>query len=154
MAPRVARVFNPCWRFGARREGRFHVPQCRPPRYECGMSTVLRAAFQATLVISLCWFATGCAALNLQKPTAAVTQMSVGEVNPSGFTLDFGVDLKNPNSFAMPLGAADYDLGIGGSSLLKGQATPSGSIPAHGSPPLTGPRPRSLRPPPRPRPAG
>src|SRR5205814_4351862 len=92
----------------------------------------IRAA-HAACVLTTCLFAVGCAALNVQKPTAAVTQMSVGEVNPQGFTLDFGVDLKNPNSFAMPLAAADYELGIGGSGLLKGQATPSGSIPANGS---------------------
>src|SRR5207237_9063062 len=36
-------------------------------------------------------------------------------------------------AFPLPRAAADYELGIGGSGSLKGQAAPSGSVPANAS---------------------
>jgi LEA14-like dessication related protein len=88
---------------------------------------------RAVVIVTLCLSGVGCAALNVRKPTASVSHMSVGEVTPEAFTLDFAVDVSNPNGFALPLSAADYELGVGGGSLLKGQATPGESIPANGS---------------------
>jgi LEA14-like dessication related protein len=85
----------------------------------------------ALIIVSL--LSVGCAALNVQKPTAAVTGMTVQDVNASGFTMNFDVDLKNPNSMALPLTAADYKLGLGGTNVLEGKAKPEGSIPAGGS---------------------
>jgi LEA14-like dessication related protein len=81
----------------------------------------------------LCLVAGGCAALNVQKPTAAVTGMTVQGVDANGFTLNFAVDVTNPNSFSLPVSAADYQLGVGGTGVLDGKAKPSGSIPANGT---------------------
>jgi LEA14-like dessication related protein len=71
--------------------------------------------------------------LNVQKPTAAVTGMAVKGVDANGFTMNFSVDLKNPNTMALPLTAADYKLGLAGMNVLDGKAKPEGSIPAGGS---------------------
>jgi LEA14-like dessication related protein len=88
-------------------------------------------------LIFLCTFGVGCAALNIQKPTALITGMNVENVNSSGFTMNFRVDLKNPNSVALPLTAADYKLGLGGVSVAEGKANPEGAIPAGGTKSIT-----------------
>jgi LEA14-like dessication related protein len=54
-------------------------------------------------------------------------------VDANGFTMNFNVDLKNPNAMALPLTAADYKLGLAGMNVLDGKAKPEGSIPAGGS---------------------
>ena len=71
--------------------------------------------------------------MNVQKPSAAITGMTVQDVNASGFTMNFGVDLNNPNTMALPLTAADYKLGLSGMNVAEGKANPEGSIPAGGS---------------------
>ena len=75
----------------------------------------------------------GCATLDLKKPTASVNGMTVGEVDPNGFTMNFDVTVDNPNRIALPLADADYELGVGGTRLLDGEARPGGSLPASGS---------------------
>lgn len=81
----------------------------------------------------LCAIGVGCAAMNVQKPTAAVTGMAVKGVDANGFTLNFDVEIHNPNSMALPLAAADYKLGLGGVDVVEGKARPQGSIPAGSS---------------------
>ena len=93
----------------------------------------MRAGFHFVSGAVLCCLASGCAALNVQKPTAAVTGMSVRGVDAEGFTLDFALDVSNPNRFALPLSAADYELGVGGVEVLRGEAAPHRSIPANGT---------------------
>jgi LEA14-like dessication related protein len=93
----------------------------------------MRLTFSAAPFLLLCFFAGGCSALNVQRPSAAVTGVSVGGVNAEGFQLDVAVDVSNPNNVALPLTAADYTLGVGGAALLQGEANPRRSIPANGS---------------------
>lgn len=88
---------------------------------------------RTTYLIILTAVGVGCSAMNVQTPTAAITGMSVQDVNASGFTMNFGVDLKNPNTMALPLTAADYKLGLSGVKVVEGKAKPEGSIPAGGS---------------------
>ncbi len=82
---------------------------------------------------SVALFAVGCSALNVQRPTAAVTGMAVQDVTSTGFTMNFGVDVTNPNGFELPLTTADYKIGLGGANVAEGKATPTGSIPAGGT---------------------
>jgi len=88
---------------------------------------------QMLFLLIMCSLGVGCSALNVQKPTAAVTGMTVQDVNASGFTMNFGVELKNPNTMALPLTAAEYKLGLNGTNVLEGKAKPEGSVPAGGS---------------------
>ncbi len=81
----------------------------------------------------VCMSAVGCSVLNVQKPTAAVTGMAVRDVNADGFTLNFGVDVKNPNAIELPLGDADYKVGLGGTNVVSGNPKFEGSLPANGS---------------------
>lgn len=94
---------------------------------------MLRPIGYAFLVALVCFSGGGCAALNVQKPTAAVTGMSVRGVDADGFTLDFALDVTNPNGFAVPLSSTDYELGVGGVEILSGAAAPHRSIPANGT---------------------
>ena len=87
-----------------------------------------------TIALSpLCLLAVGCSALNVQRPTAAVTGMAVQNVTAAGFTMNFAVDLTNPNAFPLPLTTADYKVALGGVGVADGKATPDGSLPANGS---------------------
>lgn len=88
------------------------------------------------LVILLCQACVGCASLDVRKPTASVTGMSLRDVTAQGFTMDFAVAVHNPNAVSLPLAGAEYALGVGGSQLLDGKAAPEGSVPAHGSAPV------------------
>jgi hypothetical protein len=75
----------------------------------------------------------------VQKPSASVTAMSLGEVDAHGFTMNFGVNVANPNAIALPLAGTDYKLGIGGVGVLGGKTSAQGKIPAKGSRDLTVP---------------
>ena len=88
-------------------------------------------------LLVFCTLGIGCSALSVQKPTATVTGMAVQNVNAAGFTMNFDVDVANPNSVALPLTAADYKLGLSGTNVVQGKANPEGSIPAGGSKHLT-----------------
>ena len=84
-------------------------------------------------ILPLGLFAIGCSAMQLQKPTAAVTGMQVQGVDSNGFTMNFDVDVSNANSVALPLAATDYKIGLAGVNIVQGKAKPEGSIPANGS---------------------
>ena len=78
-------------------------------------------------------FAVGCSSLNVKRPTAAVNTMAVQNVTSTGFTMNFGVDVTNPNPVALPLTTADYKVGLGGTNVADGKAMPDGAIPANGT---------------------
>lgn len=84
-------------------------------------------------IAALCFCGGGCSSLQLQRPTAAVTGMTLREVNAKGFTMAFDVRVENPNKVPLPLASADYKLGLAGTQVLDGSAKPGGSLPAQGS---------------------
>jgi LEA14-like dessication related protein len=85
----------------------------------------------------ICLLSLACANLNVQRPTVSMRSASVKEITPAGFTLNFDVDLENPNSVALPLADVDYGLSLTGAKLVEGQARPEGSLPAKGKRPVT-----------------
>jgi LEA14-like dessication related protein len=98
-----------------------------------------RPALLLPLVV-VCLASVGCSNLSgLQRPTASVTGMELGEVDARGFTMNLGVDVANPNGVVLPLAGADYELGVGGVRALGGRAKPQGSVPANGSRQVTVP---------------
>ena len=101
---------------------------------------MFRAPAAVIFGLICCVSALGCSSLTgLQRPTASVTGMTLGEVDARGFTMNFDVDLDNPNGVALPLAAADYELGLGGVGVLDGRASPGGTLPARGSRSVTVP---------------
>ena len=95
-----------------------------------------------SVLVLFCGCAIGCSG-TLQKPTASFRSASVGEVSATGFTLNADVDLKNPNSVALPLSGADYSLGLGGVKVVDSGKVKLAerSIPANGSTVVTIPVP-------------
>ncbi len=81
----------------------------------------------------------GCAVLNLQQPTGTFRSVSVSDVSPAGVTASFDVDIQNPNSFDIPLDAADYKLSLSGVQVIDDRTKPIGSVPANSTVPVTVP---------------
>jgi LEA14-like dessication related protein len=75
-------------------------------------------------------FGVGCSALNVQKPTAMITNMAVQNVDANSFTMNFSVDVTNPNKVELPLTTADYKIGLSGVKVADGTVKPGGSIAA------------------------
>src|SRR3954453_14833424 len=86
---------------------------------------------------------TGCSALqsalNVQKPTATFRAARLENVTAEGLTANFDIGVDNPNSFELPLSAAQYKLALGGVPVVDDQAKPDAAIPAKGSLPVTVP---------------
>jgi len=73
----------------------------------------------------------GCGNLTLSKPTASFRSMSLDDVTGRGFTMNVDVDVRNPNSVPLPLGAIDYGLDLGGVEVIeKSRIKSSATIPA------------------------
>ncbi len=85
----------------------------------------------AHVLLLLCLFSIGCS--SVQKPTASLRSADIGQVAAEGFTVNFDVEVNNPNTFDLPLTDADYALSLGGVKLVKDTLKPDGSIPAGGS---------------------
>src|SRR5205823_666052 len=87
------------------------------------------------LFVPICLLSLACS--QVQKPTAALRSADVAAVTADGFTANFALDVRNPNSFKLPLTDADYALSLGGVKITNDTIKPGGSIPANGSIPLT-----------------
>src|SRR5688500_17002530 len=98
----------------------------------------MRALKMARLLVLLlvCPLLAGCVT-EVRRPTASVRQMSLGEVTPQGFTMNFEVEVENPNSVALPVADVDYNLRLFERDFVDGEADPDASIPANGSMPVT-----------------
>ena len=92
----------------------------------------------APLLASLLFLAIGCGSA-VKQPTASVRSAKLGALTEDGLTLDFDVDVANPNGFALPISAATYKLGLAGTNVVNDTAKPTGSVPANGTLPVTVP---------------
>ena len=101
----------------------------------------LRAFPIATCGVLL-FLSAGCSALeslNVQKPTASFRAARLENVTADGVTANFDIAVDNPNSFSVPLTAAQYKLALGGVQVVDDKAKPDAAIPAKGSLPVTVP---------------
>lgn len=73
----------------------------------------------------------------VQQPTASFKSADLQPAGANGFRVDFGVNVDNPNGFALPISAAKYKLGLAGVTVVDDTAKPSASIPAKGAAPVT-----------------
>lgn len=87
------------------------------------------------LLLPLVFCAVGCVGgcASVQKPTASLESAEIGAVTPEGFTVNFDLDVANPNAFDLPLTEANYGLSLGGVKLINDKISPGGSLPAGGS---------------------
>lgn len=91
--------------------------------------------FRFALLLPLCCLGLACSAV--QKPTAAFRSADVRDVTAEGFTVDFNLDVNNPNPVAVPLTSADYKLSLGGAKVIDDTVDPGASLPANGTLPVT-----------------
>jgi LEA14-like dessication related protein len=89
-------------------------------------------------LVPVLFLAVGCGSA-IKEPTASVRSGTLRALTEDGVGLDFVVDIGNPNSFALPISAADYKLALGGVKVLSDSAKPAASIPANGSAAVTVP---------------
>ncbi|MBD5770094.1 NDR1/HIN1-like protein [Marinomonas colpomeniae] len=94
---------------------------------------ILRIGFIALIV-----FLTGCSTfkntLDASKPNASVTSVSIGDISMETVTLLVGIEVYNPNSFALKAAGFDLDLLIDNSTVASiGQPDASLTLPAKGS---------------------
>ncbi len=81
----------------------------------------------------------GCASINtmiagLEKPTATLQGVKLGNWSADRAVLNFDVQVANPYGVDLPLADIDYSLAAKGASFVTGRAPmTAGAIPAHGS---------------------
>jgi len=100
------------------------------------MIPMTRTLLRVATLLFVSALGTGCAALNVKEPTASIRSADVQDLTADGLTVNFNVDVQNPNSVSIPLSAAKYKLALGGVEVLSDEAKPDASIPANGSAPV------------------
>jgi LEA14-like dessication related protein len=71
-----------------------------------------------------------------QLPTISIGNAAVGAVDLSGASLSVTLAVRNPNAFALPVGALSYALSVSGVSIASA-STPPAQLAAGGTLPLT-----------------
>ncbi len=95
-----------------------------------------RASLYMLVLIGCCTFGTGCAGL-IQQPTATFKSAELRNPAADGVTVDFHVDVANPNPVAVPLSGAQYKLSLGGTQVIDNKLDTHSDLPAKGTLPLT-----------------
>ncbi len=91
----------------------------------------MRVKLMMTVILGL--LLSSCAALNpIEKPQVAITHIKMAPNNGFQQQLLVGLQLDNPNSFAVNLGRLRYQLSLQGQALAGGSLNESFSLPANG----------------------
>lgn len=93
-----------------------------------------RMCFVAALLICGV-FGTGCAGL-IQQPTATFKSANLRNPAADGVTVDFHIDVANPNPVSVPLSGAQYKLALGGTQVVDNKMDSKSDLPAKGTLPL------------------
>tara|TARA_R110002167_G_scaffold75337_3_gene210231 strand:- start:491 stop:958 length:468 start_codon:yes stop_codon:yes gene_type:complete len=89
--------------------------------------------FKAVIAITVGLLLSACAAFNpIAEPQVAITHIKMAPANGFQQTLLVGLQLDNPNSFAVNLGRLRYQLSLQGQALAGGSLNESFSLPANG----------------------
>ncbi len=89
----------------------------------------------AVAVLAAISFTYSCAALQdlakTQKPKLSIVDFNLTNLSLQDIELTFGVEIDNPNPFAVDLNSYDYDLKFNSLSFIKGDQTQNSSIGAN-----------------------
>ncbi len=88
-------------------------------------------------VAAFCMAADGCEKYEIPKVT--FTDADLVHVDAVGMTVDFDMELYNPNPRAVPLERVTYVLRIGAEPIVRGRTRLEGTLPAEGTLPVTVP---------------
>lgn len=69
----------------------------------------------------------------VQKPTAALSDLSVRSLSPEGVLFDAVLKIENPNPIALTLSSFNYDMQVAGKSLVSGQQSAQTQVAAAGA---------------------
>lgn len=88
----------------------------------------MKSALSFVVSLALMTVAAGCtsscssvAERIVEKPKVALARIGLKDMTSSGATVVFGVEVDNPNPFALKLDALRYDLEIGGKAIGSGK---------------------------------
>ncbi len=85
------------------------------------------------LLLTFVALLSACASLNpVAKPEVAITRINIGPSNGLQQQLLIGLQVSNPNSFALNLGKLRYQMDLAGSQLASGTFNDAISVPANG----------------------
>lgn len=94
---------------------------------------LLKRLFVVGLVVFWVGMLTGCSSLQkaaFQKPTANYVESNLTSLTLKGATLEVVLAVHNPNSYAINLGALDYDFAIKGARVVQGKQQETNSLKA------------------------
>lgn len=74
---------------------------------------------------------------NLQKPEVSYKSLSLGSLSSNSIELKPVFAITNPNAFALPVDAVSYHLAFNQKTMLDGQTSNIGKLPANGSKEVT-----------------
>ncbi len=100
-------------------------------------STRLQQVILASALLTFAVLGTACESAremlaNAPKPTAEIIGVAFKDIDLSGLTLAFDVEVSNPYSVALPVAAMDLALASRGSQFLKADSPDQGTISANG----------------------
>jgi LEA14-like dessication related protein len=87
------------------------------------------ALIASVLAVSSC---SSIASKVIEKPTVRLASVGIKDANPQGVTVVFGVEVDNPNSFALKIDALRYAAEIGGRPFSSGALTDLKEVPGKG----------------------
>ncbi|CAA0079182.1 Uncharacterised protein [Zhongshania aliphaticivorans] len=94
---------------------------------------MIKNTYRVTLVLAVALLLGACAGFNpIEKPQVAITNIKMAPANGFQQKLLVGLQLDNPNSFAINLGRLRYTLELQGQSLAGGSLNEAISLPASG----------------------
>lgn len=86
-------------------------------------------------LVTLASFAlTGCASIAeqiIKEPKVNLSRVNVKDVTAQGATVLFGVEVDNPNAFALKVDSLRYDIEIGGKALTSGRIEQAAEVQAN-----------------------
>ena len=98
-----------------------------------GVYEMIKKIYQSSVVLVLVWMLAACAVFNpIDKPQVAITSIKMAPANGFQQKMLVGLQLDNPNSFALNLGRLRYTLELQGQSLAGGSLNEAISLPANG----------------------
>ncbi len=85
-------------------------------------------------LVGVCLLA-GCATLAelVETPGVTIAELAIVEAGLTSQSFRVGLDIDNPNAFAIPLARIDYALDIGGQKFATGSSTENVTLAANGS---------------------
>ena len=93
------------------------------------MSRRLRRRLAGWLVLA----GAAVALVSCAAPQVRVADARLGRIDLDSLTVDFTLDVANPNDFALPVAAVDWSLALFGQRVGTGTARPDETIPAQAS---------------------